>query len=123
MSQAKSPIAWSAHLKRTLQLGDSARESVNFPILIEFNIFKEMNGETTWLIDNISKKNEEHKRESWLYFLTWSKNVYIFTIDWFHGSILPFPRRLKCHDWMLEVGIKQSMFYYFLLFDELFSKM
>ena len=57
MSQAKSPIAWSAHLKRTLQLGDSsARESVNFPILIEFNIFKEMNGETNWLIDNISKK-------------------------------------------------------------------
>ena len=43
MSQAKSPIAWSAHLKRTLQLGDSARESVNFPILIEFIIFKEMN--------------------------------------------------------------------------------
>ena len=44
MSQAKSPIAWSAHLQRTLQLGDTARESVNFPILIEFNIFKEMNG-------------------------------------------------------------------------------
>ena len=43
MSQTKSPIAWSDHLHRTLQLGDSARESVNFPILIEINIFKEMN--------------------------------------------------------------------------------
>ena len=56
MSQAKSPIAWSAHLQRTLQLGDTGRESVNFPILIDFNIFKEMNGETTWLIDNIFLK-------------------------------------------------------------------
>ena len=45
------------------------------------------------------------------------KNVYISTTDWFHGSILPFPRRLKCHDRILEVGIKQSMGYYFLLFD------
>ena len=58
MSQTKSPIAWSDPLQRTLQLGDTARESVNFPILIEINIFKEMNEVNNWLfVWNIFKND------------------------------------------------------------------
>ena len=71
MSQTKSPIAWSDHLHRTLQLGDSARESVNFPILIEINIFKEMNeGNNCKLFDGefIFKMNYKSVYD-WLYFL------------------------------------------------------